>query len=90
MLRRTHIEMEHRILYPLFLQPLHSQPLKQILTTREITMQSRSKQRLTKTARTAQKHIFRKMSHAINVFRLIDIKVILLTNFRKSLYPYGI
>ena len=91
MLRHTHIEMKHRILRPLRLQPLHSQTTEQLLAPREITMQRGSKQRLTETPRTAQEHITgSRMRHLINIFRLIYIKIIFLTDFKKCLYTYRV
>ena len=57
MLRRAHVEMKHRIACPLLLQTLDSQTLKQILSPLEITMERRSKQRLSETTGTAQEYV---------------------------------
>ena len=46
----THVEVQHRVLYPFLLQCLHGQSLKQILPSLEITVKGTGKQRFSKTS----------------------------------------
>ena len=49
----THVEVQHRVLYPFLLQCLHGQSLKQILPSLEITVKGTGKQRFSETSGTA-------------------------------------
>ena len=86
MFSQAHIEVQHRIRGPFRFQPFDGKPLEQLLAAFEITVQRIGKQRLAETARTVQKHVsVVGMRHAVDVFRLVDIQIILFPDYRKHL-----
>ena len=83
----VHTEMKDWTLRPLFLQVHDFQPLKEFSLSFEITLQCRSQQGLSKTARTTQKVILIAIGYFPEHIRLVHVKVIPLTQLLEILYP---
>lgn len=91
MFTETHVEMQHGVFRPFRFQPFHGQTFEQVPPSLEIRTERAGEQRLAETPGTAQEHVFGGgMRHAVDVFRLVDIQVILVDDFREGLYPDGI
>ena len=81
-LRCTHVKVKNRMHIPFRLQLFDSKSFEQFFPPLKITMKRTGQQRLAKTTRTTQKHIFgSRMRHAINVFSLVNIQIILSYDF---------
>ena len=87
MLGRGHVEVEHRMLCPLFLQFPGLQPLEQFFLPREVTMDRRRQQRLPEPPRPAEKHIFVILTQVVHKPRLVDVEVPTLDNIPECLNP---
>ena len=90
-LATAHVEVEHGIFRPFRLQFLDGKPLEEVFLALEITLKSRHQQRLAETARATQEEMFATaMRHAVDIFRLVDIKELSVDNLLEGLYAYGI
>ena len=91
MFRGAHVEVQHRILYPFLFQPFDGQSPEQFFPAGKVAVQRGGEQALAEAARTAQKHVFgTRMGHAIDIFRLVYIQIVLVSQFGESLNPYGV
>ena len=91
MLTLAQVEVQNRISIPLLLQLLDGKPLEQFLLSLEITLEGGNQQRLAETAWATQEEIRSiRMSHTIDIFRLIYIELILLADPFKCLNSYRI
>ena len=90
LLHRRHAKMNHRMLLPLLLQPLHGQPLEQFLLSTEIGGKRRYKQRLAEPARTAQKVVFARLHKAVKHLGLVDVDHLVVAHIGEVLLAYGI
>ena len=91
MLGTAHVEVEHRMLHPILLVISNGQSLEQFLSALEIGLKGRGKERLAESSRTTQKdipHFF--LSKINDVFGLIYIEIITLSDIRECLYSYRI
>ena len=90
-LAKAHVEVQHGINSPLFLQLLHGEALEQVLPALEIALEGGHEQRLAEPPGAAQEEIRAVgMRHVIDVSRLVYIELILLADALKCLYAYGI
>ena len=78
--------MYDRIFHPFLLQLLDGESFEQIFLSLEISLHRRDKQRLAKTAGTAQKVVLRAFDNVIDKIGLVYIKEILFSYFLEGLY----
>ena len=91
MLGTAHIEMEHRVLHPFLLVISNGQSLEEFLSSLEISLEGRSKERLAESSRTTQKDVLHSFLPEIHdILGLVYIEIIALSDIRECLYPYGI
>lgn len=84
-------EVQHGILRPLLLQLLDGKPLEEVFPTLEIALESGHQQRLAEPPGAAQEEVRAiGMRHLVDVSRLVDIELILLTDTFKRLYSYWV
>ena len=90
-LAQAHVEMQHRIGCPFRFQFLHGQSFKEFFTAFEIGMQRADEQRFAETTRTVQEQVAGiAVCHAVHLFRLVNIQIMLVYKLGKCLYPYGV
>ena len=82
--------MSFRLLRPFLFQFLNSQSLKQLALSREESLERRGQQGFAEPSRTAQKEILGfATGKAKNIFGLVHIKAIVLTNVGERLKANG-
>lgn len=85
------IKMEHRMFDPVDgLMRVYGQTFEQIPVPKKKCFQRRKKQAFPESARPAQKIIFPFLHKMIDIFSLIDINIISVYDFGKTLYAYRI
>ena len=90
-LATAHVEVEHGIFRPLCLQFLDGKSLEEVFLALEVTLHRSDEKRLAETARATQEEVFATaMRHAVDIFRLVDIKELSVDNLLEGLYAYGI
>ena len=77
--------------HPLRFKTVDGKSCEQVLTTHKIRMEGRDQKALAKTTGTTQEHILGTgMRHAIDVFGLVYIQIVLGNQLREGLYPDGV
>ena len=71
---------QHRIFRPLLLHCFDEKTLEQVLSSLEISLKRRYKQRLAEPPRTAQEDILAEVYHVPDVLSLIDIEHVILND----------
>ena len=87
-LAQTHVKAQHRIFRPVFLHCFNEETPKQVLSSLEIRLKCRYKQRLAEPSWTAQEDIAAEVYHAPDILSLVDIQHIVLSDFLKGLYAH--
>ena len=83
--------MEYRVFHPLLLVISNGQSLEKFLSSLEIGLEGRGKERLSESSWTTQKDIRHLLFSEIhNVFGFIYIEIAILADFFKGLYSYWI
>ena len=91
MLGHTHVEVQHRIHRPVLFKRLYGQPLEQLPPSLEITVEGGYQQRLSEPPRAAEEDVLCPgVGHAVHVFGLVDVQVILIPYIRECLYAYRV
>ena len=85
------VEVEHRMLHPIFLIISNGQSLEKFLSSRKISLEGRGKERLAESSWTTQKDIRHLLFPEIHdIFGLIYIEIAILADFFKCLNSYRI
>ncbi len=83
--------MKHRMLHPFLLIISYCQSLEEFLSTLEISLESRGKERLSESSWTTQKDIRHLLFSEIHdILGLIYIEITFLTEFFECLYPHRV
>ena len=90
-LSTAHIEVKHWIFRPFFFQLFDGKSFEEFFLALKVALHRSDKERLTKTAWSSQEEISTAgMGHTIDIFRLVDIEFVFLTDSLKCLYAYRI
>ena len=79
-LARTHVEMQDRILFPVFFQFGDGQALEQVLASLEVILQGAAKQALAEPSRTAEEDELRFSRQFIDKVSLVNVDASVLTD----------
>ena len=91
MLGTAEVEMKHRMLHPFLLVFGNGQSLEKLLSSLEIGLKGRGKERLSESSWTTQKDIRHLLFPEIHdELGLVYIEITVLANLRESLNSYGI
>ena len=80
------VDMEHRILIPVFLQFFHRQPFKEFFPAPEIGFECRNQQTLAKAPRAAEEIDFPAGHHLMDKSRLVHVHITVFTEIAECLY----
>ena len=82
--------MEHRIAFPILLQPFNRQPLEQLLLAFEVVFKRGNQQALSETSWAAQEVNLSSFDQLINQGGLVNIDITVFYNALEILYSYRV
>ena len=89
MLARSHAKSYYGIFRPVLLHSLDEESLEQVLSSLEICLECRYKQRLAEPPRAAQENIFAEVYHIPDILSLVYVKTVEVNHLGECLYAYG-